>query len=258
MSKEIKNEDKKALAVASNLDAWGGGQVVTAQDIIVPKILPLNYMSDKVKKKQGEYGEFRDTVNNMLFGNLETPFEFVPFYMEKKWVEFDMVPQKSGAPKREFKQIVSIQDNPTKPGYNDELPLSEPKIERDRIMEFYVLMPGEVKNGLALPYVVSFRRTSLKAGKKLAHQMFVRNRVAKKVPAATAMVLSAASVQNDKGEYVVQDVNLSRAATAEEVIAAKYWYDQIGKGVLKVDEADLKEDANTSPRDITPEAEMRF
>ncbi len=256
MSKELQNEEKKALATASNLDAWGGGQAVTSQDIIIPKILPLNYMSDKVKKKMGEYGELRDTINNQLFGDLKTPFEFIPFYMEKKWIEFELIPQKAGAPKREFKQIVPIQDNPTLPGYNDELPLAEKDLERDRIMEFYVLIPSEVARGEALPYVLSFRRTSLKAGKKLASQMFVRNRVAKKVPAATAMLLSAANVQNDKGEYVVQDVNLSRAATPEELVAAKYWFDMVGKGSVKVDESDLKEEAVV--RDVSPEKEMKF
>lgn len=252
------NEQKKELAVASNLDAWGGGQTVTANDIIIPKILPLQYMSEKLKKKQGEYGEFRDTINNHLFGDLKTPFEFIPFYMEKKWIEFDMVPQKAGASKREFKQIVKIQDNPMLPGYNDELPLSEPGIERDRIMDFYVLIPSEVKAGEALPYVLSFRRTSLKAGKKLAHQMFIRNRVAKKVPAATVMLLSGNSVQNDQGEFVVQDVSVSRAATPEELVAAKHWFDMVGKGAVKVDDSDLAEEGVRDVKPAVDEEDMKF
>jgi len=78
-------------------------------------------------------------------------------------------------------------------------------------MDFYLLVPAEVEAGTELPYVVTFKRTSLKAGKKLAMQMFVRNFQAGKVPAAIVHDLSGKSVQNDDGEYVVSDVTKKRS-----------------------------------------------
>ena len=163
MGQVTETNKSKETALAPEMQGWGQDTNVTSQDIVIPKILPLQYMSEKVKNNEGVYGEFRDTLNNNLFGDLENPFEVVPIAMEKKWIEFDVVTSKSGQRKREFKQVVPIQDNPTLEGYNDELPLVEETVERDRIMDFYVLIPSELEEGGAMPYVLSFRRTSLKA-----------------------------------------------------------------------------------------------
>lgn len=238
-NKLANKEQAGALTAATNLEEWGGGQIVTSNDIIIPKILPLNFMSDKVKNGLGKYGEFRDTLSNTLFGNLETPFEIIPFYMEKKWYEFDIISNKAGARKREFARVIPVQDNPAKPGYNDDLKYAEEKLERDRVMDFYVLIPSEVEKGTSMPYVVSFRRTSLKAGKKLASQMFLANARAGKVPAAVTMSLSGKSVQNDDGQYVVQDIVPARESTDAEIKECLKWLKLIRAGQTKLDDSDV-------------------
>lgn len=249
-NKELEPKKDQQLAAATNLEDWGGGQIVTSNDIVIPKILPLNFMSEKVKNKEGEYGEFRDTMANNKFGDLNTPFEFIPFFMEKKWYEFEIVTNKAGARKREFARVVTIQDNASKPGYNDDLPYSEEGIERDRVMDFYVLIPSEVEKGVSMPYVLSFRRTSLRAGKKLASQMFLANARAGKVPAAVAMKLSGKTVQNDDGEYVVMDVAASREAKAEEIQEALRWLKLVRAGQTKLDDGDITEAPKKSEKPI--------
>jgi len=104
-----------------------------------------------------------------------------------------------------------------------------------------VLIPDEVKEGGCMPYVLSFRRTSLKAGKKLATQMFVKNRAANKNPAAVVLEVSGHSKQNDDGEFIVQDVKAKRPSTDEEMVKAYEWYQLIHSGKTKVDESDLGE-----------------
>ena len=211
---------------------------------MIPKILPQQYMSEKVKNGDAEYGEFRDTLSNEKFGDLETPFEVVPFMLQKKWIEFDMLPQKNGSLKREFKQIIPIQDNPLLPGFNDEIPLRDEdgSVERDRVMDFFVLSPKEIQSGGATPYVLSFKRTSIKAGKKLATQMFVRNPAAGKVPPATVMMVSGKDTSNDDGSFVVVDCVPSRPSTGEEVEAAFKWYKIIRKDGVKVDETEYQKE----------------
>ena len=242
-NKVATKEQAGALTAATNLEDWGGGQIVTSNDIIIPKILPQNFMSEKVKAGVSKYGEFRDTSTNQLFGDLETPFEFIPFYMEKKWYEFDIITNKAGAKKREFSRVTPIQDNATKPGYNDDLKYADVGVERDRVMDFYVLIPGEIAKGISMPYVISFRRTSLKAGKKLASQMFLANARAGKVPAAVAMKLFGKSVQNDDGEYVVQDVLPSREAKGEEIEECLKWLKLVRAGQTKVMDDDVVAEA---------------
>lgn len=260
MEKQIEPKKSSAIAVATDMDAWGGGQIVTSNDIVIPKILPLNFMSEKVKNNEGKYGEFRDTLSNNLMGSIDQPMEFVPFYMEKKWLEFEIVTNKSGARKREFARIIPVQDNATKPGYNDDLPYVDEaaKVERDRCMDFYVLIPSEVEAGIALPYVLSFRRTSLKAGKKLATQMFLTNTRAGKVPAAVTMLLSGKSKENDDGEFVVLDVTPKREATANEVTEALRWLKLIRAGQTKVDDSDIKKEPTAQSKGSPLVEDERF
>lgn len=236
----IETKKPSELAIAQELNEWGQGPRVTSRDIIIPKILPIQYMSEKLQQKLAEYGELRDTVSNEKFGDLESPMEFIPICLEKKWYEFDMIPTKNGGVKREFKQILLVDDNPTSPGYNDELPMAEPGIERDRVMDFYVLIPSEIEAGTAMPYILSFRRTSLKGGKKLMTQMYMKNRAAGKSPASTACVLSVVDTSNDDGSYIVQDVRPSRPATEEEQTQALKWFKLIRAGETKVDESEFE------------------
>ena len=242
MSKKIATKQENALS--QDLSEWGETRV-TSKDMVIPKILPLQHMSEKVAEKLGEYGDFRDTLSNTKFGDLETPFEVIPFLMQKKWMEFQMVPQKNGGVKREFLQTVLIQDNPLVEGFNDDLPLRDEAegIERDRVMDFFVLIPGEVESGEALPYVLSFRRTSLKCGQKMATQMYVKNRAANKAPASVVMEMSGKSKSNDDGTFVVQDVAPKRVASDKEIAEALKWYKIIKQGGAKVDDSDLRKEA---------------
>ena len=245
MSDKPVNTGEKSLSTeASNPDNWAD-QTVTSNDVIIPKILPQQYMSQAVIDRESEYGEFRDTMFLEKFGDIENPFEFIPFYMSKKWIIFDMVPTKGGGNKREFREIVLIDDDPRSSGYNDDLSLSGKDsegypIERDRCMDFYVLIPSQVESGESFPYILSFRRTSLKAGKKLASQMFLRNKRASKPPAATVCTLHATSTSNDEGTYIVQDVRPSRPSTEEELNEAYYWLQTVKQGQTKEDTSEFE------------------
>lgn len=241
MSKELQKKESNLPAEATNMDEWGGSQI-SAKDMTLPRIQAMQFMSDPVKEGEAKYGEFRDTMQGHVLGNLDTPFEIVPFHMEKKWVEYNMVPKKQGGFSREFSQIVAIQDNPNVEGYNDDLPLidEDGQTERDRVLDFYVLLPTELAEGVSFPYVIRFKRTSMKAGQKLATQMYVMNRAAGKVPAATVMQISGKTKENDDGEFVVMDTKPTRPSTKEELEEALKWFKLVRGGATKVDEGDYE------------------
>jgi hypothetical protein len=238
MEKAVTKKEKNLPAMT--MDEWGTRQTFTQNDIVIPKILPLQFMSEKVKNKEGQYGELRDTLNNDLFGDLTTPMEFIPFYVSKKWIEYDVVTNKAGAKKREFKRVVAIDHT------NDNLPYVDESqgVERDRCVEVYVLLPKHIEEGNSFPYVLSFRRTSLKAGNKIITQI-LRNERMNLAPAAATMLLSGKTVQNDDGEFVVLDVKTGRQTTPEEVRDCFNWYKLVASGTTKVDESDFKEEGKT-------------
>lgn len=251
-AKKTKKEDIQAVAVATeaqapavrqpvDLAAWGVQQL-TSKDIIIPKILAMQGLSKFVTDGKAMMGEFRDSLNGGLLGDYEkNPLEFIPFYLEKVWAIYE---EKNGEMK--FSRTVPIE-----PG-NENWPIEEVlngvKIKRDRTANFYVLLPSDIKKGEAIPHILSFRRTSARAGQKLNTTMFMKNLKAGKTPASMVMELFGAKVKNDKGVFIVLDVREKRESEAGEVAEAFSWVAHVKSGAAKVDNSDLEGEApNLAP-----------
>lgn len=235
MTKEVTKKQETELATSTNLDSWGGGPEVTSNDFAIPKILVMQGLSDLVTEGVAKFGEFRDNINGELLGSIEKPMEIIPFHVEKVWV----VLKKNEDGDFEYDSTIPV-DRTNENWEWTGLDEDGHEVRRDRTLNFYVLLPEEVKNGDAMPYVISFRRTSSRAGKKLMTQMYVRNRQAKKVPAAKVMNLVGRKEKNDKGTFVVLDVKVSRESTSEEVASAFEFFKLIQEGKGKVDNSDLE------------------
>ena len=233
-------KEKQEIAEAGAMGAWGE-QVVTGNDIVIEKILPMQFMSEKVKDRTAEYGELRGSLNNDKFGDVKSPLEFIPVSVNKFFIASDIIIKKDGTRNLEYRELIPIQDNPLAEGYNDDWGRTSKDGLTDymRVLEFYVLLPSEVEEGTELPYILSFKSTSNRAGKKLMTQMYVKNRAANKVPPATACELSLTDKENDKGQFCVQDVKASRPSTDKEIAAAFKWYKVINAGGVKVDNSDI-------------------
>lgn len=251
MQNQVQTQSQNNAVAAVSMESWGAPAPMTAQDLILAKILPMQMMSKKVIDQQASFGEYRDSINNQKMGDFTQEVDFIPFHMEKTFVEFEMQ-----GTKKVFKRIVPIISDATNPGYNEELPYEETvegkKISRDRMLSFYVLPANQINPQLAdvgggvVPMIVGFRRTSLNGGKKVATQMYVTNAAARKAPAASVMSLMAVKKTNDHGTFVVQDAKYKREATPEELKAAFYWFQQVRKGGAKVDHSDLNEETEGS------------
>ena len=97
-------------------------------------------------------------------------------------------------------------------------------------------LPSELEEGGALPYMIEFKSTSLRAGKKMATQMYTKNLASGLSPAAKVFVLSLTKEQNDKGTFAVFDVAVDRNSTGDEQAEALKWFKLLGSGAAKVHE----------------------
>lgn len=249
---EVVQKTENKLSTQELANEWG---VVAqpSQDMLIPKILPMQLTSVLVSEGKALFGEFRDSINGNLFGTCDKPFEFVPFYIDKAW---DMLQMKDG----QFQYVKSIPliENPLDAGYNDNLP-RETQAENDlgilvetkyvRRMNVFVLLSSEIKSGTAMPYVISFKSTSIKEGKKLYTQMYVRNIRSGLPPAAFMFTLSGVKVKNDKGSYMISTVSLGRQTTTEELTECLSWLKLVRKGAVKVDTSDAEGTASASASD---------
>ncbi len=235
-------ESKEVTVKSTNTPAlppeyMNAGPHIGADDLVVPKILPIHYISKKAKGKEkvAEAGELRDSIENKLFGSTEHPFEFLPVHMTTFWVVYDMKDGGQGKYVEQF-PVTAANEN-----LKREEIVQGVKLKRVKTWECYCLIPSDIKAGEAFPYVLSFRVTSSRAGKTLLTQMYVKNRAAGKLPFQTVCELSMTEESNDSGDYFVQHVKPKRAASPEEMAAGKHWFEMINAGKVKKDDSDIHE-----------------
>lgn len=235
---------KEANAVATefqNQAAWGGSSQVSQQDIIIPRIFLMQPMSDKVTAGEAAFGEFRESLSNEKLGDFKEALNVIPFMMKKVFVEYELIPENNGKIKKVFiKQYPIVPANESLP-YTDRMEIENrdgsnkrtADVSRDRVLQFYVLLPNEIDTGSALPYIISARRSSMQAGKKLATQMFVKNAMAGKTPASVMMKISSKKESNDEGTFAVLDVAPIGATPDKYVAEAFKWLNLLNQGAVK-------------------------
>ncbi len=231
---------KRETTALSNevLSEWGAPTVST-QDIIIPKILTMQGLSIAVAEGRAQMGEFRDSLNNAKIGDITAPFECIPFYLEKCW---DVQEEQ---PTGEFKWVrtIPVVESPSHKDYNDnwnwEDTVNGVKVKRIRRFNFYVLLPSEIENNSSIPYVFSFKSSSLKEGKKLYTQMYMRNVRAGVPPAAHHVLIGGIRQKNDKGIFIVPTFSVGIKSTERELTECLSWIKMIKGGKTRMDESDV-------------------
>jgi hypothetical protein len=227
--KELSKVSETQVAIPTTLEDWGQS-TISGKDIVIPKILCMQGLSDLVSQEKAKMGDFVDSLTEQVIGNyVSAPIQFIPFHMEKLWAVKTKPAGKDAFEFVKFEAVTAANENRN---YDETIDGVEFKYEYT--LRFYVLLP----NDMSLPYIISFKGTSTRAGKILATQMFVKNKAAGKIPAAYTMSLSGVKDKNDKGTFIVMNVTPDRAATAEEVSNAFNWYKAVSGGGVKVHEAE--------------------
>ena len=232
-------------APMDNAKAWGNGGM-TSNDVVIPRLLLMQPMSNKVTDGAAKFGEFIDSLTDEALGNFDKPLDVIPFDCKKVWIEYN-----AEVNPKEFLRVVPITPQNENLPYNDEEYNEDAKkkikISRDRVMNFYVLLPEHIKQGAAIPYILCFRRTSLQAGKKLMTQMYMKNTSAGMTPASMVVTVSCKKLTNeDKQTYAVMDVRPLKKSTADEVQEAFKWYSLVSSGKTRDHEESYNEDSSGS------------
>lgn len=225
----LANEYHKLMPVNDHLDP---------NDIILPKILVMQGLSKLVADGKAVLGEIRESLDGKLLAEREKPLEFIPFHYYKTWICF--LEEKG---KLQYKKQVPFTaenanwewEGTTKEGV---------KFRNDATLNFYCLLPDEIKSGMFLPYLLSFRRTSYKAGKTLVTQK-EKLKMFKRPLASMTFNLVGQKTENDLGKFYKFEITPGRNTTKEELEAVMPWFDMAQSTVLKVDESDLAEEATT-------------
>lgn len=226
MTKEVAQQETNAVATM-DIDAFGAGPI-SGQDIVIPKILAMQGLSNYVTEGVARFGDFVDSLSGEVLGSIDKPIEFIPFFLEKMWI----VSKKEGA------RFIFDRYEPVTVA-NENKPWNEVvggvEIKNEKCYNFYCILPSDPN----LPYVLAFKSTSAKAGRELATQMYVKNRAAGKVPPAKVMKLFGSKGEKEGNKYVVMKSAVVRDSTQEEVANCLTWFKTIQEGGASTDNSDV-------------------
>lgn len=220
--KELAKTESTELALAGNLDAWGENEM-SSQDMVIPKILCMQGLSDLVSEGKAKMGDFVDSLSGEVVGSIENPVDIVPFHMEKIYI---ISKKEQGGSRFEFDRIEAV----TNQNYPFEEVVNGVTYKYEYTLQFYCLRPDDT----TLPYVVSFKSTSLKSGKVLSTQMYVRNRAAGLVPPAFTIKLGGRKEKGEQGTYIVMEVKQGDRTSNELIGECLNWMKVVKAGKAKV------------------------
>ncbi len=258
MSKtEVTTQENKELAVHRKGN-WGAGKHVDAADILIPKILCAQAISEAVTRDEVKLGEFYDSVEKQVLATFDRKneaktqdLEIIIFGTFKHWVINHDDEYHETIP---FQPTVYDKDGAVKIQGNDQWAYEETvdkvEIQRDNVINFYCVLPQEIKEDpdFAFPYVLPLKRTSRKAGQKIATRL--RKLEARNRPSACQVFKLSRKIEmnKQKKEYFVIDAMISRDATDAEMAVAYKWWDALDKKKVnvKIDDSDYREDGNNA------------
>lgn len=239
-----KKEESKELAVQGNYEVsadlakefegmgLGAGANVDNEDIIVPKIQLCQQLSEAVKEKLADAGDFINSVDKNVLAAKGENLDMIVMQNYKVWRCFEV---KKG--KKEYTETIDYVGNE---GLAIDEEIGGVTIHRDKVLGFYVLLVDEIKQGMAFPYIVDFTRSSARSGKQL-QTYFAKLRSVGLPSFAKVFTLSSKFITGEH-DYFVKEVSAGRNIETSEAQAVKLWLDNIAanKDRMKEDDSDLR------------------
>lgn len=226
MSKDVAKKESAELATVS-MDDFGGASI-SGQDIVIPKVLCMQGQSKLVGDGKAKVGDLVDSLSSQVIGGIDKPVSFVPFFMKKTFV----VSEFNGT-RYMFHHIEDC--TPQNENQAWEQMIDGKKYKFEKSFNFYCLLTEDP----SLPYVISFKSTSSKAGRELMTQMYIKNKAAGKAPPAKLMHLSVDKQSKDGSSYAVLKTSVAGDTTNDLMLAARDWFKIIVAGGVKEHDEDM-------------------
>lgn len=222
--------------VAPTSGAWGSENTYR-EDLIIPRLAIVGINSGLSRDGFPE-GDILDASSRQTLAKNGEKLPIIPFYTYKDWVENEVL---NGGTKQEeekfYRRIVVDKTNETWP---EENVVHGKPIRRYKALNFFCIVPGQE----GLPYLVTFQKSGMKAGKLLSTHFQVSG-MKNLTPARQVFMLSAKKQTYGRYTWYGWVVEPGRAATQDEMNTAYGWYQTVSKNRenVQVHDTDSEEPA---------------
>lgn len=224
MNNEIAKTEKNEIATTPT-GAWGAGEGVTQEDLVIGKILIMQPQSRAVIKQRAKQGELRGSLDEKLYGDTKTGVDVIIFNQDKVWITYEDDEWKA-----------TEQWTPANAKWEWKEMRGAVKITRQKAFNFFCLVKDKTIES-NLPVIVRMKSTSYSTGRKIS-TLFAQLSQQGKPSASRVLTLTPRQEENDQGVFYVWDFAEKGEASAEDLATAYKWYVGMKAGQLKVDESE--------------------
>lgn len=236
MTKEIAIKESTAMTYSDYGSEYTGEAEVEAKDLIIPKFLLMQGLSKSVSDGKAVLGEIRDSLENKLLGGKDKSFEFIPLHHNKTWIIFT-------EEKGKLEYTAQVPYTAENADWEWNTTIDGKKVRRDQAINIYAIIPSEIKDGIFMPYLISYRRTSYNAGKQMLTKL-QQMKIIERPWFTKTFKLGSKQEKNDQGAYYVYTCEMGRDTKSEEIEAIKPWLKMLKSQTVKVDDSDLVVEAS--------------
>lgn len=244
MSKELEKKGQSQLVVPDVFRRADDATPTTIdpKDITIPRLVVMQGMSKFVAQETAQPGDIANSVTGEVLAGKGKTIKFVPLSHFKTIIRSKNVGK--GLP-----QFVSQEAWNPKTHANLEWEETIDGVEyyNTSCLNFYVLLERDLDNPAAFPYLLTFRRSSYRNGKKLVNH-FMQMDMMKAEPWFGTLELLASKEQNDEGTFYVFDIKVSSQTDPKYAPKIRMWADTLRKNAHKVDDSIEDEVVATRPK----------
>lgn len=237
---DIVKQENQLPMVADNND-------VISSDILVPRLLLSQALSEFVVDGVAKQGELIKSLTGEVVGGPDQPVDIVPLHITNHWVMFEEI---NG--KYEYRTMEPRFEKDSNLPW--EFQHNGAKWKRVKAINLFALLLKDIQSSkqdvsdgempdldkVLLPVMISFRSTSFAAGKVIATH-FAKAKALAHIgakPWGYSLVLKSEKVKNDKGTFFILNVDgkakpLSKESTGE----AEAWVSRLKASNVAVDES---------------------
>lgn len=230
MSKKNEVVESKGTEVMApvNMNDWGD-VVVESKDLILPKILLQQALSEAVKSKIAKDGDYFNTLTGSVCSGEAGTVEILPFFCRQAYI----VERFNGKKFEYHKTLPYVVGQELMP-FEEDVIVEGAKYrhKNSHVYEFFCL----TRDG-GTPVIVPFKSTSNKTGKQLFNLMYLQNPQQGKTPAHNWIILGSKEDTNKDGDrYNISTIAVGPQSSEAEVTECKKWVVTIKNSSFKVAE----------------------
>jgi hypothetical protein len=203
--------------------------LIDQADILIPKLLIMQGLSEFVAQEKAVMGDIVNSVTGEVLGGKGKPISFIPLMMNKVWIKYKI---QGGEQKYVGTIPWSAANSNTK---WEDVDKDGALLRNDACLNFYVMLERDLESSSGLPYLVSFRRSSYRNGKKLVTH-FAQTQMANVSPYAMTLSLTSSKEQNDKGTFYIFDIMPGKDTDAKYCDKLELWTETLKKNMHNIDE----------------------